>query len=157
MKQSSAVVLGNQKIFRIDPTGQIWDMDCTVLGQDADLAEEELYRRLLEECNKERDLQGRTNKLGVREFLDSISHDEALVFAKDFLKSRLKKQLILQTPKVSSHPQSTKNVLAQAPHPSSQVYWQAIILDFSSNSSIKRGKPRRISRRGTFVNRSKVV
>jgi len=146
MIASSIVVLGNQKIFRIDPTGQFFEMVCAVLGQDADLAEEELHLRLLEECNKERELQGKKH-YNVREFLESISHDEALVFAKEFLRSRLTQQL--QTPPI----QPMKKISAQAPHVSSQVYWQAVILDYSSDSSTRRRKPRRITRRGTFINR----
>lgn len=140
--QSSIVVLGNQKIFRIDPTGQFFEMVCTVLGQDADSAEEELHLRLLEECGKERELG---------DFLESISPDEALVFAKEFLRSQLTQQL--QLPEKPHHTQPTEKVPAQAPHLSSQVYWQAVILDYSSESSTRRRKPRKITRRGTFVNR----
>ena len=161
--QSSVVVLGSRKIWRIDPTGQFWDCQATVLGQDADRAEEELYRRLLKECNNK--------KLGdVRELLESMSHNETLAFAKDFLQTRITKQQQKTHPiqssstttttrssssSSSSHDtESTKKNDLVASDLSSQVYWQAVILDYSSSTS--RGTPRRTLKRGTFGVRNKI-
>ena len=140
--------MGSRKIWRIEPTGQLYDCHATVLGEDADQAEVELYRRLLEECKKERDMRGEW--VDVRELLDSMSQDQALIFAEDFLQSRLSKQQlpVLQTPRKPS--QSTTKLMSS--HSPSHVFWQAIIQDYSSLT--KRGGPRTTLKRGAFVPRS---
>jgi hypothetical protein len=156
------LILGSQKIWRIDPTGQFWDCQATVVGEDADRSEEELYRRLLEECERKKFND-------VRELLDSISQKEALALLKDFLQSRMTKQQQSspspQIPSTATKPlHSTTNTESSAkksdvddsptPDLSSQIYWQAVILDYSSLT--RRGTPRRKLKRGIFGVRNKV-
>lgn len=149
--QSSAVVLGNRKLWRVDPTGQFWDCQATVLGQDADRAEEAFCRRLFEECERKK-----IDNNNICELLGSMSHDEAFELAKEFLRDRTttKQQKSLTTTKLSqqtSTDASTKKKDGNGvptSELSSQTYWQAVILDYSSLT--RRGTPRRILRRGTF-------
>jgi hypothetical protein len=168
--QSSAVVLGSRKIWRVDPTGQFWDCQATVLGADADKTEEDLYRRLLQVC-EERNLNPPEGN--VRELLDSMPQREALELAEDFLKSRLLRMLSPsskpqpqqdspQSPTTESSSQqgntdeSAMKSSDDAPTPnlSSQIHWQAVILDYSSLT--RRGTPRRKVKRGIFGIRDKV-
>ena len=158
------MILGSQKIWRIDPTGQFWDCQATVVGEDADRSEEELYRRLLEECE-------RKQFNDVRELLDSISQKEAFALLKDFLQSRMaKQQQTSRSPQTSSmatkplRSSRTTNTESSAkksnaddsptPDLSSQIYWQAVILDYSSLT--RKGTPRRKLKRGIFGVRNQV-
>lgn len=150
------MIMGNRKIWRIDPTGQFWDCDATVIGEDSDRTEEDLYRRLLEECQK--------NQLDdVRELLDFMPQTQALVLVRDFLQTRLTKQQNSRSQQFSTETKSShiniqspakKSDVAQAPHFSPQIYWQAVILDYSA--STKRGTPRRKLKRGVFGVRNEV-
>ncbi|KAG7351756.1 proteasome subunit [Nitzschia inconspicua] len=45
---SSLVILGQDEIWRIDPTGQFWNCHLTVIGQDSDAVETSLFRLLLQ-------------------------------------------------------------------------------------------------------------
>lgn len=150
MLASSAVVLGSRKIWRIDPTGQFWDCQVTVLGEDADRTEEEFFRRLLKECE--------SNQFSdVQELLDSISQNEALALVEDFLQTRITRQqnsrsLQSSTATKLSHSNTESSAKKSdnppAPDFSSHIYWQAVILDYSSLT--RRGTPRRELKRGLF-------
>ena len=132
-----------------------------MLGANADRMEEEFYKRLLEECESKK-------VEGVRELLDSISQDEALSLVKDFLETRIAAKLrkkARSSPQPSketksvdndsdTEPKGAKSKDSLEPDLSSQVYWQAMILDYSSLT--RRGTPRRKSKRGVFGVRNKV-
>uniref|UniRef100_A0A7S4AIT4 Uncharacterized protein n=1 Tax=Pseudo-nitzschia australis TaxID=44445 RepID=A0A7S4AIT4_9STRA len=150
MLASSAVVLGNRKLWRVDPTGQFWDCQATVLGQDADRVEEAFCRRLFEECERKK-----VDNNDLCKLLGSMSHDEAFELAKEFLRDRTSKQQKSPTTTKSSQRTSTDGPTKKkdgngmpASELSSQTYWQAVILDYSSLT--RRGTPNRILRRGTF-------
>ena len=144
------MLLGSRQIWRIDPTGQFWDCHATVLGGEADKAEEDFYKRLLEECESNQ---------SVPELLDSLSQEDALSIARDFLEKRMK-----PSPRASKEKKSvdtdvdskeTRSDGSREPNSSSsQVYWQATILDYSSLT--KQGTPRRKSKRGVFGVRNKI-
>jgi len=146
--------LGSKKIWRVDPTGQFWDCQATVLGADADSTEEEFYHRLLEKCQD-------SDSKNIRELLNSISQDEALELVEDFLRHRLEKQQNLRPLQFSTTPKSNSGTEMSAKKSgdpsvsqvSSQICWQAVILDYSSMT--KRGTPRRRTKRGIFGFRSK--
>ena len=48
---STALILGNQQIYRIDPSAQFYECTATVIGEQADDAEYELYGQLLQHAN----------------------------------------------------------------------------------------------------------
>ena len=146
----SAVLLGSRQIWRIDPTGQFWDCHATVLGGEADKAEEDFYKRLSEECESNQ---------SVPELLDSLSQDDALSIVQDFLEKRMASspRAFKESNSEDTDSDSKETRSGGSPEPnlsSSQVYWQATILDYSSLT--KRGTPRRKSKRGVFGVRNKI-
>eukprot|EP00531_Pseudo-nitzschia_arenysensis_P012710 CAMPEP_0116147000 /NCGR_PEP_ID=MMETSP0329-20121206/17496_1 /TAXON_ID=697910 /ORGANISM="Pseudo-nitzschia arenysensis, Strain B593" /LENGTH=382 /DNA_ID=CAMNT_0003642849 /DNA_START=50 /DNA_END=1198 /DNA_ORIENTATION=+ len=157
---STALIVGNQKIWRIDPTGQFWDCHATVLGMNADRTEEILYKRLLEECQSR-------NLKSPQELLESLSAKEALELVCDFLETNIAKQQQQQkeaksaeskksseeTTKTTTTTTNTTSEDEEEASLSSPVYWQGVILDYSSLT--RKGSPRRTWKRGVFGVRQK--
>ena len=181
MQKTSAVILGGKEIWRIDPTGQFWKCHATVIGQDADHGEETLHRRLMEgisslsEQQQQQQQQRQQRQLTIPEYLNSLSYDEALQLAKEVMESRLQNQLQqLQQTTFSSksistvHPdpgttsgveatpnnETTTTTSLDAADVSTsipQIYWHAVILDYSNDNDPK--KPQKIFKHGIFVGR----
>jgi len=162
MLASSALILGSQEIWRIDPTGQFWNCHATVIGEDAEKTEDLFYKHLLKECQ---------DRQSPRELLESLSPKEALKLVQSFLETKVTKEQEHQermlrskasiSQPVESDVSSTEESKTEATTTASDetdvslppVYWQAVILDYSS---LTKGNPKRTWKRGIFgVNKNK--
>ena len=116
-----------------------------MLGGEADQAEQDFFERLSEECE---------NNQSVPEFLGSISQEDALTLVQDFLEKRIKPSKRAPEERKPMEPnnndleEKTKDDSRESNVSSSQVYWQATILDYSSLT--KQGTPKRKLKRGVF-------
>jgi hypothetical protein len=124
--QSSAVILGNDQIWRIDPTGQFWKCHAVALGRDADRAEADLYRRIMERLSS----NGDDDDDDVAAFLKNSTVDEVVALACECMES------VLWPMKKTPNPAA-----------GNAIHWKAVILEYGPDVS----KPNRLIRRGAFL------
>lgn len=122
------MVLGNEELWRIDPTGQFWKCQATAVGRNGDKAEEVLFQRLQSESKG-------NEKLDVCSLIQDMSTEDALSLLVECLE--LTQQPKLQDTKVESTP--------------SMTFWQAVIQDHETRPNTPR---RQTIRRGSFLPRN---
>lgn len=134
---STAVILGNRELWRIDPTGQFWKCHAVAVGAEADRVEEILYQRLWDGA------QSFHNGTTIQQYMYILTPDEALKLACDCIFERL----VALLPPVSSTT-SSSNTTPKASDSLPRVFWHAVVLDYTNVS--KSGKPKRQVHRGGF-------
>ena len=124
MTKSSAVIVGNRDLWRIDPTGQFWNCYAVAIGRSAETAEELLVQHI-------QSLKGNETWSDV---FQQLSPNDAVTMCRHCMEQALyPKSIGLST---------TGSSLFAIP-------WHGIILEYSSSSSM--GKPKQTRIRGTFL------
>eukprot|EP00980_Cylindrotheca_fusiformis_P003758 scaffold834_cov123-Cylindrotheca_fusiformis.AAC.5 len=129
---SHSVIVGNRELWRIDPTGQFWKCQATVVGRDADKAERSLYQRITEESN------GNSENVDVCKLVQEMSTEDALSLLVECLKSTLQPKM--QDPGPAAGP---------------KTFWRAMVQTHETTKHNK-ASPRRTIHRGSFLPRKSV-
>jgi hypothetical protein len=132
------VILGNDQIWRIDPTGQFWKCHAVALGRDADRAEADLYRRIMERSSSSSDDVDADDDVDVAAFLKNSTVDEVLALACECMESVLWPMKKKPTPTAGN-----------------AIHWKAVILEYAQQPDAS--KPKRLIRRGAFLPPTKIA
>ena len=137
-QKSHGVIIGNEQIWRIDPTGQFWNCNACVLGRDSDRAEALLYKTIMKTGDNEGD--GNNDNKDLDTLLQNMTSQQVIDLIYDCMN-----QIIWPT----------KAMVAKQPASGTAspcVYWHAVILQENSTGSSKSLRPpKRTVRRGAFL------
>jgi hypothetical protein len=133
----SALLLGQNEIWRVDPTGQFWQCQATCIGQDAHALEDRLYQLVVQ------DMHGTDNPprptgndapssppspVAVQDHLDSLRSEQALSLLQKCLTAHLHERYRKERRFFPSSEDDSSTKAIAVP----QVFWQAVTMDYGS-------------------------
>ena len=124
--QSSALIVGNNDLWTVDPNGQFWNCHVAVLGRKAGETQEAIYERIIT-CKKNQS-NSNNNTMDVEEYCHSLSTDDALKLACECIQ-----QVLFPEKALSAKPEAA----AKLP----KVPWHGVVIKKKTSSSNNSNDP----------------